>query len=791
MFRSTPRPLARLLLVGALLAPAASGAVPVAWVGDASGSWSDPTRWDVGIPAAGDDVTIDRGAANPTVTHGSFTTQLGSLVNREALVVAGGQLTTGSLSGGANSSFTVSGAGGLLEATGPTAIDGSALSAQAGGRIELSGLASYSTGASARTFFANGAGSAIDLSGLAMLSGATGVRQELSILAFFGGGVDLSGLSSLAGGSFVMWANGVDAVVDVSNLDAFVDAAGTSRLQASRGGAVLLGLTRPISIDGFTLIRDGATSSLDTSAVTSLRNSSVEARGAGVTLALAQLASIDGNSFSANDGARLAVAASSYAAGTRQQTLSATGAGSALDFAAISVLAGPSAMLEELHIDARAGGQIDLSGVGALTDASYVVRATGANSVVDLSNAAAFVDSDGASVLEVAGGGTLRLGEAQPVAIDGFLLIRDGAASTLDTAGVASLRNSVVDARGAGVGFALAQLASLDENSFLASAGAQLTLGRASYAMGALRRQIAASGTGGGVASRIDGSAIAALSGGVGTGRELDVRASGGGVVDLSGLRTIAGGVAIDASGAGSVVDLASLERFSATGTLAAIGASAGGRVQLGVGTPTVLEGVLLNASSTGTISAGALHALAGSAIRGDGALDIGTLLVDDGAVLDPGLSDLGGRIELRGHYTQGSGGTLGIDLAGVQATAYDQLVVSGDAVLAGTIQLDLSIPSGSTVRFAPRVGDFFDVLLAASISDAGFVVSGSPGADRAWLAQILRAPSGDTLRLSVVALPEPSAALLGLLCAATLAISRSARGRLAPAPSRNAQARS
>ena len=94
-------------------------------------------------------------------------------------------------------------------------------------------------------------------------------------------------------------------------------------------------------------------------------------------------------------------------------------------------------------------------------------------------------------------------------------------------------------------------------------------------------------------------------------------------------------------------------------------------------------------------------------------------------------------------------------------------------------------------MRFAPRVGDFFDVLLAASISDAGFVVSGSPGADRAWLAQILRAPSGDTLRLSVVALPEPSAALLGLLCAATLAISRSARGRLAPAPSRNAQARS
>jgi hypothetical protein len=774
--RSPSHALACILFVSGLLGPLAAEAVPVAWVGDSSGNWSDPARWDVGLPAAGDDVTIDRGAASPTVTHGAFATELGSLVNRESLVVAGGQLTTSSLSGSATSNFTVSGAGGLLVATGPTQIDGSSLSAQSGGRIELPSLTHYSTGASTRTFFANGAGSEIDLSGVATLSGATGALQTLNLYAFFGGRLDSSGVSSLADASYVMWANGADAVVDVSNVDAFVDPRGASRLHASRGGTVQLGLAGPIAIDGFWLIRDGATSSLDTSAVTSLQNSIVEVRGGGVSLALAQLSTLDGNSFSANEGARLAVSASAYAAGTRQQILSASGPGSALDFASITALAGPSTPLQELQIDARAGGQIDLSGVSAFADANYVVRATGANSVVDLSNVAAFVDSDGASVLEAGSGGTLRLGGAQPVSIDRFRLILDGASSTLDTSSVAVLRNSVVDARGVGASFAFAQVASLDESSFLASAGAQLTLGRGSYAMGVDRRQIAASGTSGGIASRIDGSAIATLTGGVGTGRELDVRASGGGVVDLSGLRTIAGGVAIDASGAGSVVDLASLERFAATGTLAAIGASAGGRVQLGVGAPTVLEGVLLNASETGTVSAAALHALAGSSVRGEGALDIGALLIDDSGVLDPGLSTLGGRIELLGDFTHGPTGVLRIDLAGVQATSYDRVLVAGNAVLSGTIQVNLSIPVGTTTPFAPRVGDLFDVLMAESISDAGFVIGGSPGADRAWFAQILHAPGGDTLRLSVVAIPEPSLSSLGLLGLSALARARAGR---------------
>ena len=62
---------------------------------DTSGSWNDPDNWSTGnIPQPGDDMVIDRAAANPTVTFtGSDNLVYHSLTVKDRLSVAGGILT--------------------------------------------------------------------------------------------------------------------------------------------------------------------------------------------------------------------------------------------------------------------------------------------------------------------------------------------------------------------------------------------------------------------------------------------------------------------------------------------------------------------------------------------------------------------------------------------------------------------------------------------------------------------------------------------------------------------------
>ncbi|MEO8498692.1 MAG: hypothetical protein ABI614_26825, partial [Planctomycetota bacterium] len=95
----------------------------IAWASDSDGFWDEPSSWSPQqVPGGGDDVTIDRGAANPTITIRDVGQDysVNSLTSRESLVVSARTLTVNAASQIDASTLTLS--GGNLTATGAVTI---------------------------------------------------------------------------------------------------------------------------------------------------------------------------------------------------------------------------------------------------------------------------------------------------------------------------------------------------------------------------------------------------------------------------------------------------------------------------------------------------------------------------------------------------------------------------------------------------------------------------------------------------------------------------------------------
>ncbi len=138
-------------------------------------------------------------------------------------------------------------------------------------------------------------------------------------------------------------------------------------------------------------------------------------------------------------------------------------------------------------------------------------------------------------------------------------------------------------------------------------------------------------------------------------------------------------------------------------------------------GTTTVSGGTLLVQNATGNATGTSAVAVNnGGTLGGNGA--VGDVAVSGGGTVAPGTS--AGRLTVNGNYAQA--GALAIEIGGTTAgTQHDQLVVSGQATLGGT--LNLSLISG----FMPSVGDTFQIITSgsatgnfATINSSGFTVS-------------------------------------------------------------------
>jgi hypothetical protein len=126
---------------------------------------------------------------------------------------------------------------------------------------------------------------------------------------------------------------------------------------------------------------------------------------------------------------------------------------------------------------------------------------------------------------------------------------------------------------------------------------------------------------------------------------------------------------------------------------------------------------VIINATGRINVESGATF-IAGQIERAGGSFNMagGTVrfnqftgnLVNPGGTLRPGRGDSPTAV-VSGNYTQQSGGTLKIDIGGVLPGQVEQLAVTANAVLGGT--LDLAIVD----EFVPIVGNSFTVLQTVS----------------------------------------------------------------------------
>jgi T5SS/PEP-CTERM-associated repeat protein len=131
-----------------------------------------------------------------------------------------------------------------------------------------------------------------------------------------------------------------------------------------------------------------------------------------------------------------------------------------------------------------------------------------------------------------------------------------------------------------------------------------------------------------------------------------------------------------------------------------------GSELEAGAGVVTLVDG-LLQADSVEVDGSGT--------IRGFGTLkvDPAKLVVNAAGTISPGLSP--GTITIQGNYEQRSAGQMIIELGGTNSADYDHLVVTGNALLGGTL----------TIRcindFAPKAGDHFDFLNVAGVINGAF----------------------------------------------------------------------
>lgn len=113
------------------------------------------------------------------------------------------------------------------------------------------------------------------------------------------------------------------------------------------------------------------------------------------------------------------------------------------------------------------------------------------------------------------------------------------------------------------------------------------------------------------------------------------------------------------------------------------------------------------------------------------------------------------GAVTIEGSFTQTATGTLDIQIAG--PSNYDQLVVTGNASLAGTVQVDL------VNGYVPAPSDQFQFIAAASLSGAFSQVTTSGG-------QFQVVPqNGGFVLTNFQQTPEPSAAFLIVVCTGSI----------------------
>ena len=710
--------------------PSAQAADLVArWI-SGNGNWSNPANWNIGVVpnnAGGTnyDVVINAPATNATITMDQSVT-VNSLSNADTVVIASGTnaisqwtINSGSIQmTGALAQLTLSGSinnpGQMTATTGTLYLTSATLTctnttsrvtancpgsltavdiyAANGAIIAFSGATNYTSGYFGNTIQASGAGSRIDLSSLAGFVGASSGATQIAALN--GGEVDLGGQFS---GGTAWTLQGAGSVFNAANLTALSGAS----LNVTNGLTLTFAAARALTNVNLNASGGGVISFPSATNYTSgYFGNTIQASGAGSRIDLSSLAGFVGASSGATQIAALnggEVDLGGQFSGGTAWTLQ--GAGSVFNAANLTALSGASLnvtngltltfaaarALTNVNLNASGGGVISFPSATNYTSGYFgnTIQASGAGSRIDLSSLAGFVGaSSGATQIAALNGGEVDLGGQFS---SGTAWTLQGAGSVFNAANLTALSGASLNVTN-GLTLTFAAARALTNVNLNASGGGVISFPSATnYTSGYFGNTIQASGAG----SRIDLSSLAGFVGA--SSGATQIAALNGGEVDLGG--QFSGGTAWTLQGAGSVFNAANLTALSG----ASLNVTNG--LALTFAAARALTNVNLNASGGGVISfpsaTNYTSGYFGNTIQASGAgsrIDLSSLAgfvgASSGATQIAALN--GGEVDLGGQFSGGTAWTL--QGAGSVFNAANLTALSGAS---------LNVTNGLTLTFA------------------------------------------------------------------------------------------
>ena len=375
------------------------------------------------------------------------------------------------------------------------------------------------------------------------------------------------------GGSYSVPANWDIGVVPIN-------AGGTTYNVLVPGGTrVAFDLIGSFQIDSLNLpagatLALGASGALDTLAPVTIAGT-IEAIGAGSALSMTDPGdAIDDAAFDVADGGTITSAAGAYGSiglGTRVMFM-AEDPGSVLDLGSLGSMAvdpDSGSSIDLFRVVARNGGRIDLSGLatiqGPIADPDrdlLDIEANGAGATIDLSGLSVL---DGPVRITADRGGIVSLGPVQPADLRELTI---GLGGMIDMPGLWSLRGTKVRLTDDYTLFT-APITDIDDARFFIGSGAQFSVSATSYvSVGQGSAEMFAADR---AFTVLDLTLLQTLSVDPSDGPEADwfrILARQGGIVDLSGLRSISGPTTdaghdrlhLGATGVDSLIDLSGLE---------------------------------------------------------------------------------------------------------------------------------------------------------------------------------------------------------------------------------------
>ena len=440
-------------------------AVVAHWIGD-SGSWSDPTHWDIGVAPNNSGATTYQAiidvSGTPTITVDQSVT-ISSLNNAETVIVGAGtttiaqqtvnsgaiQVTAGTaqlnLSGAINDTGEISATTGILSlsnatltadgsnsrvtANGSATLNSVNLYATNGGIVSLLGATTFTSNYYGNTLQASGAGSKIDLSALTSFTGST--YNSTQIKALSGGEVDLAGEFS---GNTTWTLDGTGGVLNASAVTKLSDAT----LNVSGGQTLLLGGATALTNVNLNATSGGAILfPVATTFTSNYYSNTLQASGAGSKIDLSALTSFTGSTYNSTQIKALSGGEVDLAGDIHNNnTITIDGAESVLNitavtkFSATTITASNGYVLRlpaTNHIQWGAGNTLSTSGTGSKIINGGLISANGVTLTV------AANDFTNIGTLEASNGGTLDING--PVAINGSGRLAGTASGTLTISG--------------------------------------------------------------------------------------------------------------------------------------------------------------------------------------------------------------------------------------------------------------------------------------------------------------------------------------------------------------------